>query len=266
MSLADWYGLNTIVRSTAGVIEYIRRALKSDVSVPLGQEARRYAALADVDSGSSGEPSRVQIVPRQPVTGPDARYLDLVEEWIDADSAAGAIGLPWRNPDHYRLAVEQIDRLPALLRVDLGHALERVAEASAAHAGGHSTNCFAPGVGQFIVYADTFERWASGDHVQAYLGALAAVRHEQFTACLPSPRSTVLLGHLTRVDGPAVRTFVFVDGSVTRLVLPELRWQIVKTHGIFGLHGPVPVQSLGRNDKCPCLSGKKFKACHLAAL
>lgn len=267
MSLDDWYGLHATVRSTWGVIEYVRRALEGATAVALGEEARRYAALAEADALSPGGPSSIPLLPTQPVTEVDAHYLRLVEEWTDAENAAARTGpVPWSRPDHYRLAVEQIDRLPVSLRVDLGRAMEQAAELSAAQAGPYSTNLFAAGAGQFILFADAFERWASEDHVHAYVGTLAAVRHEQFIACLPSPRSTLLLARLTRADGPAHRTFVFITGNVTGRVLPEARWQIVKNHGIFSLEGPIPVGSLGRNDKCPCLSGMKFKACHLGAL
>lgn len=42
LSRDDWLGLHMMIRSTVGLISYVRRAIRTDLSVPLGQESQRY--------------------------------------------------------------------------------------------------------------------------------------------------------------------------------------------------------------------------------
>ncbi|MFI6785054.1 hypothetical protein [Micromonospora sp. NPDC050276] len=49
ISVNDWRNLHRWLRSTWGVISYVRRAVESGVEVALGREQDRYRVLADAD-------------------------------------------------------------------------------------------------------------------------------------------------------------------------------------------------------------------------
>jgi hypothetical protein len=49
MSMNDWVNLHARIRSTAGVVRYVNRAIEAGVDIPLGHEAERYRALSQAD-------------------------------------------------------------------------------------------------------------------------------------------------------------------------------------------------------------------------
>lgn len=118
LSESDWLGLHVMIRSTMGLISYVRRALASGVYVPLGRESGRYRQIADADvRWSSLSSTSVPILPPQPLGDEElyaaAFYSELIEKVADHSSAG------W-DPETYLLFVEVLDRTPALARVRIG--------------------------------------------------------------------------------------------------------------------------------------------------
>jgi hypothetical protein len=122
LTLDDWHGLHAMVRSTAGVIDYVRRALQSSVQIPLGLESERYAQLAAADAEwAASRPGAVPLLPLAPPSGSARLAADLFDDLVEraADSRdATAWGV-----DEYVATVEELDRTPILSRVDLGSKL-----------------------------------------------------------------------------------------------------------------------------------------------
>ncbi len=67
---------------------------------------------------------------------------------------------------------------------------------------------------------------------------------------------------MIRMDDDAAADALHMTNEATSAVSP-----IVSTNGSGnGYLGDVNWKRVGRNDPCPCGSGKKFKSCHYASL
>ncbi|MFD1044133.1 hypothetical protein ACFQ1S_00250 [Kibdelosporangium lantanae] len=126
MSLSDWLNLHRMIRSTAGVIAYVQRALASGISVGLGNEADRYKQLAAADLDACGTLSAFPTLPPVGLDEKDELYAALVDELIEklADSTNAGF-----HPDHYLRIVEQLDRIPLIGRIRLGAKMTRTLSA-----------------------------------------------------------------------------------------------------------------------------------------
>lgn len=119
LSLRDWLGLHTLIRSTHGLIAYVRRALQSGMVVPLGFESSRYRELSKADAlWSSASPTSVPVLPSEPLDREDQFAADLFGELVE--QVADPTSLGW-HPEHYLRIVERLDKVPVLARVGLGH-------------------------------------------------------------------------------------------------------------------------------------------------
>ncbi len=118
-------------------------------------------------------------------------------------------------------------------------------------------------VGTILFLADSEANWPQRDAYASYATAYAMVRHEQLMEHFHK-KTTLLLARLSLASGGVLRTFMFVEGfDEDPRVPPDIRWMIVDHHGLLtssGVHEVAKV--VGRNDRCPCLSGRKFKQCH----
>lgn len=105
ISLTDWLDLHRMVRSTAGVITYVRRALACGLSVPLGREADRYRALAQADLEAGSSLTSFPTLPPIGLTEQDlwhaALFDDLVERVSDPVAPLAGTRRPtctlWKN-------------------------------------------------------------------------------------------------------------------------------------------------------------------------
>lgn len=119
LSLADWTGLHQMVRSTAGIIDYVRRALASGIVVPLGHESDRYRRLAGADVRWASFSSTAQpVLPPRPLEGADRIYADLFDDLVE--KIADPVGATGWSPEDYLFIVEQLDRTPVLARARIG--------------------------------------------------------------------------------------------------------------------------------------------------
>ncbi|MFE2599593.1 hypothetical protein ACFXCZ_24375 [Streptomyces sp. NPDC059396] len=118
ISSADWLNLHNMVRSTAGVISYVRRALSSGISVPLGKEARRYGALAEADLQAASGLTSFPTLPYGPLSNQELQDVALFDDLVER--VADPIGSTGWDPEEYLTIVEQLDRAPLIARSRIG--------------------------------------------------------------------------------------------------------------------------------------------------
>ena len=265
ITLDDWYGLHDWLRSTTAVIGYVQRALASGLHPELGREIERYAALAESDRKAKSTPTALPSLPSRFINGRDRRFAAFVDEWIDAAARQGG-DYTWEDPDDYRAIVELLDAIHPEHRVALGKkAFETI---SYSDSRGVRKSFFFRLTSldtQFLFVAAVEERY--GDPIEEFMAevsALALTRHEQFLAADPLSGPTLALGRLRLSNGTAYQTLILVEDVGDRLDV-ETRWIICEWYGVFsGERGVRRVEDFGRNEKCPCLSGRKVKKCHRA--
>ena len=264
MTLDDWYGLHEWVRSTASVIDYVTRALESRLNPPLGQEPLRYGRIAHADHTAKGSPTSLPRLPFEPIEGEELVYAAVIEDWIEFVWPQDG-PFPWEDPDEYRLIVEALDRIPPAHRVSLGKKVFDTIEQSLRHQ--RRASFFyrlMPGRYQYLYVSDVADNYddPGRDHMGEVV-ALAHVRHAQALAARDQFEAgpTVLIARLDHGTRGVAYSFVYLDRD--DIDMPgDIRWDICVRYGVFDGSKVVNVSSLGRNEPCPCGSGKKLKRCH----
>jgi hypothetical protein len=93
ISVNDWRNLHRWLRSTWGVIGYMRRAVDSGVDVALGREQDRYEVLAEADLHALGSLTSFPTLPPYRIAGAEAwdaaLFEDLIERLADPEGATG---------------------------------------------------------------------------------------------------------------------------------------------------------------------------------
>lgn len=265
VTLRDWYALNAMIRSSRGVIDYVVRALQTGDSASLGEEYRRYDALASADLRACRRAggTRVPDLPPKALSSYQIKYLELLREWVDEDIAVVANGpLSWSDPDHYRKAVELLDCIPALRRVQIGESLVDLARtASDAGVARGRTVIPRPGIGQIVALCDIGSNWEK-DQFEAFMYSLMRVRHDEFQSSLPDAGPTLMFGRLAGFEDGVLRTWGYIEGVDLDEIPSEVRWSIIEDHGTFQGSRIVDPTRSPRNAPCPCGAGAKYKRCH----
>jgi hypothetical protein len=118
ISVNDWRNLHRWLRSTWGVISYVRRAIDSGVEVALGSERHRYSILAETDLRAPGSLTSFPTLPPYRIDGAEAwdaaLFEDLIERVADPEGATG-----WDAQQYLRI-VEELDRIAPIARGRLG--------------------------------------------------------------------------------------------------------------------------------------------------
>ena len=262
ITLRDWFALHDWLRSTAAVIGYVERALASGLHPPLGREIERYAVLAGRDRSLHSTPTSLPVLPSRRIEGVDRQFAAFVDEWIEA--AANQQGeFAWEHPDEYMPIIELLDRIHPEHRVVLGRKTFETISASDSQGNRTSFHFKLTGLnGRFLFVAAVESAYV--DPVQEFmaeLSALAFARHEQFVAEDEGLHATLAMGRLQFEDRTAFQGFVYVEDP--RGGLDErTRWIICDWYGVYERGTVRSVAEFGRNERCPCRSGQKFKVCH----
>jgi preprotein translocase subunit SecA len=105
-------------------------------------------------------------------------------------------------------------------------------------------------------HIDAMDQLRQGIHLRAY-GGTDPLREYQF-------EGFEMFNEMTANIQEEVATYVMkaqIEGNQERQAVVEENK--VSTNGEPAVHNPIHVgQQIGRNDPCPCGSGKKFKQCH----
>lgn len=266
ITLDDWLGLNTRLRSTAGVLHYINRALDCPIRPELGREYDRYLQLALADARAPGGADSFPTLPLVPIADDDLVYSmiaeDLVEKVWPNDGP-----IPWHAPDDYRRIVECLDDIPLPIRIDVGRKMfGTFSESWDTHTRRSFLSTFPQFNLQIAVVYDHLDRYTTQDAFTYKIAALAQVRHvEAQEKTELEIRRTLGIGRLGG-DTPATAAYAFayVEGDVAPA--RSLRWRVNTEFGTLKGGTINPVAAPPRNAPCPCGSGRKFKRCCQPAL
>lgn len=230
----------------------------------LGNEAVRYAAFAAADREFVRQEGGYPSLPPAGLSPRGEHIIASLDEWIDSDIAVatGPEGSP--DPDATRRAIEVIDAIPVTMRVEIAqNLLDKIREAELAGHAVSGIRQLLPTHDRLLFLFDQAANWSDPKHFEAHVFAYTAVRHEELNA-LYSPGASLMLARMSTEGRQVIRSFVLIEGDVAELDIPsEVRWSILDGHGVLTGDGARPTESLRRNDRCPCRSGKKYKQCHL---
>ncbi len=234
ISVNDWRNLHRWLRSTWGVISYVRRALDSGVDVALGREIDRYRLLAEADLEVGGSATSFPILPPYRIDGAEAWdaavFEDLIERLADPEGATG-----W-DAEQYLLIVEELDRVPPIARIRLGAKMQEAFLEMCATRSRRSFMTLDPGNPRariaFLYEYDTSGD-PSGDWFMARVAAYGIMRNQHAISAGADPSSiTLAIGVLHHPDRG--RRYVFFYATQTDLALPEdLRQQLEAEFGVF---------------------------------
>jgi len=219
ISLEDWVELNRRIRSTAGLVTYVERALASGVQVKLGWESTRYSMLASADakavaeSGSGIPYLTEQRLSEQEVLGV-ALFGDLVDKVADQENSG------WDSVDYLQI-VEALDSRPVLARAAIGsEILSRIhgVATTGRPTGFTSYDSSLPYRLVFRCHLDTGIDGQEGERFIALTAALAALRHEQAgEAGLDLDTPTLAVGVLHNPEKGRRYNFAFLRGVLEPL-------------------------------------------------
>jgi hypothetical protein len=168
--------------------------------------------------------------------------------------------LPSVPIDEYRLILEHLDGVAPGQAAALGRWIQRKLE----HL--RSERSWASGVsigdGRRLVYAcDHAENYENAERFDAELVALVATRCTEFRDGGHLVEQGCGVGVL-QGDGWLDYRYVFMKPPVE--IPLKLRFEVQQQRGKFDAHScrVVDIERVGRNERCPCGSGLKFKRCH----
>ncbi len=233
ISLSDWLNLHRMVRSTAGVIEYVRRALATGVEVALGHEEQRYQTLAAADLDacdtltSFPTLSTLRLSDREDADA--ALFDDLVEMVADPDGATG-----WDSQEYLEV-VEILDRTPLIGRTRIG-AKMRLAFMDMVQTRNRRSFLAVAAEGPRLTLLYEFDDGsydADGRAFQAQIGTYAVLRqHHALDSGAAADSATLAIGVLHHPDRGRRYVFALVKGEPPELP-DELREDLEATYGVF---------------------------------
>ncbi|BAD57227.1 hypothetical protein NFA_23800 [Nocardia farcinica IFM 10152] len=124
ITLDDWLQLHFMIRSTAGIIDYVERALDSGVTVALGDEADRFVALARADLEACTTLSQFPTLYAGQLSGEEELSVAAVDALVERVADPANRGF---DPGSYLGIVEQLDRIPIVGRARLGSKMRQTA-------------------------------------------------------------------------------------------------------------------------------------------
>lgn len=235
ISVNDWRNLHRWLRSTWGVISYVRRAIDSGVEVALGREQDRYSVLAAADLRAPGSLTSFPTLPPYRLEGAEAwdaaLFEDLIERLADPQGATG-----W-DAQQYLWIVEELDRVPPLARVRLGAKMRETFLEVCTARSRRSFMTYDPGNPKariaFLYEYDTSGNPSSNDWFMAQVAAFGILRNQHAIQAGADPSSiTLAIGVLHHPDRG--RRYVFFYASQTDVLLPDdLRRKLEAEFGVF---------------------------------
>lgn len=259
ITLGDWHELNRAVRSIGGLLGYVQRALASAIQLntPLGLELERFRVFVAADADAPGSPTRTRPwltfdALSDPV-GADL-YRALVEYVWPQNSA-----LPKVTGESYRTIVEFLDSVPPGGQAEIGRwVLKKRNELI--QTGRRSSGAWFTEKKLFVYLCNSADNQPNLDQFLAELAALCTLRNTELMEQTGEFIPTLGIGVRTDQDGVDYRYFFMGESlSLPAELRRSLEWRFGRfSHRLGGVSRP----KVGRNDSCPCGSGKKYKTCH----
>jgi hypothetical protein len=235
LSIDDWLSLHQMIRSTAGIIDYIHRAVETGLSVPLGGEASRYQRLAAADANSLLAPTMRPFLPTRPLDDRQRLAADLFDDLIEKVSdSVGATG--WDSMRYLEI-VEQLDLKPVLVRADLGTKMFHTISTALATRGPRgfisydreSHNRFAFRCEPY----DPARHSVDGEEFMRSNACYGLLRHHQgLESGAPAASTTLAVGRLEHPELGTRHVFALFQGDVPALS-SDLRHNLELEYGVF---------------------------------
>ena len=235
ISLDDWLSLHEAIRSTAGVVDYVRCALTSGIVVALGHELRRYTELAAADARyASDSPTAVPFLSSVPLSTNEGVTVALFDELIE--KVADSENLGW-DSEQYLFIVEQLDRTPLLSRVSLGAKMLATFRAMIESRHRRSFVSVDRESGRRIAFLYEYHRppdyGDDGESFIAQVAAYGALRHRHAIVAGAEPESPTLTVGVLHNPGRGRRySFALFSGEPPELPR-ELREALEREYGVF---------------------------------
>jgi hypothetical protein len=257
----DWVVLHRALRSVTGLLDYVSRCLEAQPGgpVPLGREEERFANLVEVDrafalAGGSRSLPYIDYSSLEDPLGA-ALYRDVLEHvWPPDDELSVPV-------EDYRRVNEHMDALPPSMAAAVGRWIAK--KRGELDQGRRWSSGAVLSEHRLSVYAcDAASNYDDGLwEFEASLAILSTLRGHEVVASGRADVETLGIGILIGDGWIDYRYFY----AVPPLDLPsedrrraEWRWGRMD----FTAGRAVPLR-VGRNDRCPCGSGKKYKVCCL---
>jgi hypothetical protein len=235
LSLDDWLGLHSMIRSTQGLIAYVRRAVAAGLPVPLGRESNRYRELAAADlRWASFSPTAVPVLPAQPLTGEDLLAADLFSELMDIVADPSSVG--WDSEQYLRF-IERLDRTPTLARVQIGRKMMRAFKEMVRAGSRRSFGVMDRESGARLVMLYDYDEAPVADlqdrYFAARLTAYTTLRHTHaIEAGLDAAAGTLGVGIVHHPHDGRRYNFALIEGDLLGMP-PDMRASLEEEFGIF---------------------------------
>ncbi len=257
ISYDDWLELNRHIRSVHRLLRYIHLALGSGIraSVPLGRESDRFESLAKHEAHQFRTPITETSYAADHDPGAIAVYRQLLERtWGPNDI------MPLVAAEDYRPVLDYLDDAPASIQSYVGNwILNR-------HDHLRFTGELSSGavllVDRPLIYMCSYaDSWQDKEAWLGNLLGLTSVRATEWRSQIGGQRPVLGIG--VRIMG-SVREYSYAlvkSGSLPRDVSRTLKWKFGSAN--FKTFRVQPL-AIGRNERCPCGSGSKYKRCHVS--
>ncbi|MGI8447903.1 MAG: YecA family protein [Streptosporangiaceae bacterium] len=259
ISLNDWSELNRHLRSIHELLRYIHKVLDrgEDVRVPIGHEFDRYksfvaseAAYASKIRGAMG------VTSFSAVEDPDAitSYHQLLERTWGPNEV-----VPGMHIEDYRPVLDFLDDVPAVVQANVGRWIfNRRKELEAV---GHRVSGSTLLVDRPLIYmCDNTATWRNRERWAGTLASLTTLRAIEWRE--QKGGRNLVLGVGVRVMKPNDEYSYLLIRDGARLSA-ELRRGLEWTFGVANFKTFETYKlRVGRNEPCPCASGRKYKHCH----
>jgi hypothetical protein len=261
----DWGEIQRRLRSASATIDYVKRILRDNIHVMLGQEMERYSAMRKAD-----EEAALRSVTGTPYLSHPDHYDELGTEifhdiinkvWPDDGM------IPWRSAEEYRLIVEFLDKVPPQIQSDIGRWLldkrSEIADGIRISSGLVRIN-----FRHRLVFACShFRHWDNAKEWFYEFKSLTFLRHLQALES-GAEDDTETLGVAALVEDRGERTgvsyiFIMLRGREASIEIPtDLRRYYEWKYGIHNHRdGTMMERKIKPNETCPCMSGKEFGIC-----
>jgi SEC-C motif len=260
MSLTDWTQLNRHLRSIHEVLRYVESILAhgNSFNVPLEHEYDRYRSLVAYDaqyaSRAKGALGAISFAAIEDPIGL-GMYRQLLENTWGPNEV-----LPGMPIEDYRPMLDVLDDVPAVVQAYVGRwIMERRRELDmVSHRVSGSTLL---GNKPLIYMCDKVSNYKNRKSWVSLLGMLTTLRAVEWRE--QRGRNVPVLGIGVRMgEAGDEYSYILVDRSAAlpRWVRTPLEWEFGVAN--FNSFRTSPLK-VGRNEACPCGSGRKYKQCHL---
>ena len=266
MTIGDWMNLHDHLRSTASVIEYAHRALDSGLRPPLGQEQQRYRRLAQADANYAARPGTLPILPLERPAQEELYAVALFDELVE--KVADPANKPW-DEDNYLHIVQLLDRQPILLRASIGAKMIDTFMKVRAEGRARGFCALDRLAGDRMAFYYDVEEGADppelDEHHLAYVAAYGALRQIHALESGAGKETRTLAVGIRHHERLGRRyAFALYEGPAPPMDT-DMRRALEADYGIYNYNrGHFARRRLGRNERCPCGSGRKFKHCCLS--